>query len=485
MTRGTPRQVRCLCLSVKYAKSVIELDTAQLILDTDKRHRIEYSLELLLQCIINRLDEILSILARDNMLRKRGKKRVYTLPRINPRAANLNSTDDTQKLGREIQDDVTEILNYAFNPIPEGEEDRIQVCYDGSDIPDDNTRRNHGTGDRKTNQIPTGQNITARVNIGKNSDRTHHTVNFENREQHRTSTLVDVQQRLTQIAQENSSMNTESICPASPSDNPQNNRRWRHMAERHQRSNGKDNNSSAASDLGMSTDWDGCWGMQECSACRREGHNTRNCRAKQNNELWCTRCNRNDHCNNTCRLALHRSSTPRYTGNYHPHPSPRTGDDHTVPSVEPHFATRPSPMPTSQGVGNLELSQMLQTILCENNEEAKLKQQQKNLMANIPTFDGKDKKACLMWVNHMEHMAKQARMTFREAVTSKAGPTVVTAISRYPNTSDTQLKRIILESFSNVGTRTEASHYLKMMRLDNNDTLAAHNAEYEAVHTVA
>ena len=89
-------------------------------------------------------------------------------------------------------------------------------------------------------------------------------------------------------------------------------------------------------------------------------------------------------------------------------------------------------MPTSQGAGNLELSQMLQTILRENNEEAKLKQQQKNLMSNIPTFDGKDKKACLMWANHVEHTAKQARITFREAVTSKAGPTVVTAISRYP-----------------------------------------------------
>ena len=33
--------------------------------------------------------------------------------------------------------------------------------------------------------------------------------------------------------------------------------------------------------------------------------------------------------------------------------------------------------------------------------------------------------------------------------------------------------------------RTEASHYLKMMRVDSNDTLAAHNAEYKAVHTVA
>ena len=188
-----------------------------------------------------------------------------------------------------------EILNYAFNPIPEGEEDRFQVCYDGSDIADDNTRRNRGTGHSKTNQIPTGQNTTARVNIGQNSDITHHTVNFNNREQHRTSTLMDVQQRLTQIAQENSSVNMENVCPARRSDNPPNNRRWRKMAERHQRANSQDNNSSAASDSGMSTEWDRCWGVQECSACSREGHNTRNCRAKQNNELWCTRCNRNNH----------------------------------------------------------------------------------------------------------------------------------------------------------------------------------------------
>ena len=201
------------------------------------------------------------------MLRKRGKKRVYTLPRINPRAANLNSMDDAQKLGREIQDNVMEILDYAFNPIPEGEEDRIQVCYDGSDIPDDNTRRNCGTGDRKRNQAPTGQNNTVRVNIGQNSNTTHHTMNFDNREQHRTSALEDVQQRLTQIAQVNSSMNMENICPACPSDNPQNNKRCRNMAKRHQQSNGQDNNSSAASNSGTSTDWDGkCKNAQPADA---------------------------------------------------------------------------------------------------------------------------------------------------------------------------------------------------------------------------
>ena len=181
-------------LSVKYTKSVIELDAAQLILDTDERHRTEYSLELLLQRITNRLDAIHSILARDNMLRKRGKKHVYTMPRINHRAVNLNSMDDAQRLGREIQDDVMEILDLAFNPIPEGEEDRIQVCDNGSDFPDDNTGRHRGTGNRKTNQAPTGQNNTARANIGQNSSRTHHTVNFDNREQHRTSTQENVQQ---------------------------------------------------------------------------------------------------------------------------------------------------------------------------------------------------------------------------------------------------------------------------------------------------
>ena len=56
-----------------------------------------------------------------------------------------------------------EILAYALNPIPEGEEDRIQVCYNGSDIPDDNTRRNCGTSDRKRNQAPTGQNNTEQI----------------------------------------------------------------------------------------------------------------------------------------------------------------------------------------------------------------------------------------------------------------------------------------------------------------------------------
>ena len=78
-----------------------------------------------------------------------------------------------------------------------------------------------------------------------------------------------------------------------------------------------------------------------------------------------------------------------------------------------------------------------------------------------------------MWVNHVEHTARQAKMSFREAVNAKAGPTVVTVISRYLNASDAQLKKIILESFSNVGTRIEATQYLRKLRLDSSEALSS------------
>ena len=102
---------------------------------------------------------------------------------------------------------------------------------------------------------------------------------------------------------------------------------------------------------------------------------------------------------NTCRLAPRRSSTPRYMGNYHPHPSPCTGDDHTVPPVEPHFTTRPSPMIASQGTGNLELSQMLQTILRENKRGSKTENNNKRTSwPTSPPSTERTRKACLMWV---------------------------------------------------------------------------------------
>ena len=58
-------------------------------------------------------------------------------------------------------------------------------------------------------------------------------------------------------------------------------------------------------------------------------------------------------------------------------------------------------------------------------------------------------------------------------------------MSKTPDATDAELKQHILESFSNVGSRTEAHHYLKRMTVDEDESLLAHNSEYAAVHEAA
>ena len=127
--------------------------------------------------------------------------------------------------------------------------------------------------------------------------------------------------------------------------------------------------------------------------------------------------------------------------------------------------------------------------LDENRQQTKLIEYRKDLLANVSTYDGKDKKACLMWINQCEHTARNTKMALRELIVAKAGPIVSTQVQnfliRVPEATNSQIKEHILECFSNVGTRTEAHHYLKKMTLDEDKSLLAHNAEYAAIHEAA
>ena len=183
---------------------------------------------------------------------------------------------------------------------------------------------------------------------------------------------------------------------------------------------------------------------------------------------------------------VRRSSTPRFP--HSQYPSPHTTDNFAVPPVEPNYTTRPSPTPSN--AGNLaDLTQMFVTHLNENRAQSQLSEHQKDLLAKIPVFDGKDRKACLMWINQLEHTAVQAQISLKKVIAAKAGPIVTTAVqsllSREPDANDAKVKQIILESFSNVCTKAEAFHELKELKLDNNESLLAHNAEYAAIHEAA
>ena len=132
---------------------------------------------------------------------------------------------------------------------------------------------------------------------------------------------------------------------------------------------------------------------------------------------------------------------------------------------------------------------MFVTHLNENRAQNHLSEHRKDLLANIPVFDGKDKKACLMWINQLEHTAVQAEIPLKKVIASKAGlivtSTVQSMLNREPDANDAKVKCLILESFSNIGTETEAFHELNALKLEHNESLLAHNAEYAAVHEAA
>ena len=117
-----------------------------------------------------------------------------------------------------------------------------------------------------------------------------------------------------------------------------------------------------------------------------------------------------------------------------------------------------------------DITQLFVTHLDKNRQQTKLIEYRKDLLANVSTYNGKDKKACLMWVNQCEHTTRNAKMALRELIVAKAGPIVSTQVQnfliRIPEATNAQIKQHILECFSNMGARTEAHHYLKKMTLD-------------------
>ena len=129
------------------------------------------------------------------------------------------------------------------------------------------------------------------------------------------------------------------------------------------------------------------------------------------------------------------------------------------------------------------------TFLDESRQQAKLLEYRKELLANVSIFDGKDKKQFLMWLNQCAHTAVNAKMALKEVLVTKGGPIVSTQVqtfmSRTPDATEAELKQHILESFSNVGSRTEAHHYLTRMTVDEDESLLVHNSEYAAAHKAA
>ena len=138
-----------------------------------------------MQCIMNRLDEILNMLARDNMIRKKNKKHTFPLPKLNPRSHPVSNTDEAQEFGRALHDEISGMLEIAFKPHEENDTE-IMVIHDGSDIEDDTEDRRLRNDDKRNPPEPTTATAGSidNTNTKRATENPLLTVNFNDREHH-------------------------------------------------------------------------------------------------------------------------------------------------------------------------------------------------------------------------------------------------------------------------------------------------------------
>ena len=483
-------------LCVLYGESVLRHESAHLHADRDEILRKEMHEGTFMQRISSNMDKLLAHIQRDIRFRKANKKIQYPVPRINPRLGPPSSAQEIRTMKDGLKDEGKNIMQIAFLPKPEeGVSGGPRVIMPEEDIPDTPGRRREE--ERRSNlsvNTNTAPNTNNRPTQGAQPHQTDRaadrTVNFQDREQHRTNVISKVQQNLMNISNSRNpqdQMNNANVCSDCPDHTEhQNHHPWQQNTDHNQ-----DNQSSDSSDTDSIGHWDSNWQNKKCTACRFRGHTHYNCERKRKGELYCNRCKRYTHCNATCSRQCN-SSTPRFQ--HQGHHSPWPDSNCTIPPAEPNYNnynnynSRPSPAPFSVGSA-ADITQQFVTFLDENRQQAKLLEHRKELLANVSIFDGKDKKQCLMWVNQCAHTAVNAKMSLKELLAAKGGPIVSTQLqtflSRVPDATDVEIKQHILECFSNMGTRTEAHHYLTRMTLDEDESLMAHNSEYAAVHEAA
>ena len=171
-------------LGMKYNKCLLEMNSAQLLFNTDHNQKKEYTVEALMQYIMNRLDEILNMLARDNMMRKKNKKCTFPLPKLNPRSHPVSNMDEAQEFRRALHDEISGILEIAFKPQEEVDME-IALIYDGSDIPDDTEGRRPRNNDKRNPPLePTTAGSTNTTNTMRATEKSQFTINFDDRQHH-------------------------------------------------------------------------------------------------------------------------------------------------------------------------------------------------------------------------------------------------------------------------------------------------------------
>ena len=249
-------------LCVMYAESAVRHESAQLHGDREEILRKEMHEETLMQRLSSNMDKLLAYMQRDIRFRKVNRKIQYPTPKINPRIAPPVSTQEIRKMKDGLKDECRNIMQFAFLPEPEeGASGGPRITIPGEDIPVAPGRRREE--ERRSD-------LSVNTNNGPtqpcHTDRADRTVNFQNREQHRTNIISEVQQNLMNISNANSQNTQEQASNANVrsahSDHSEHQNPWPRNAD-----HSRDNQSSDSSDTDSIGHWDSNWQNKKCTAC--------------------------------------------------------------------------------------------------------------------------------------------------------------------------------------------------------------------------
>ena len=149
-----------------------------------------------MQRISTNMDKLLGHMQRDIKFRKANKKVQYPVPRINPRIAPPGSTQEIHTMKDGLKDEGKNIMQITF--LPEPEEGGPRMIMPGEDVPDAPGRRRED--ERRSNLSVNTNNGLTQGTQPRHTDRADRTVNFQDREQHRTNIISKVQQNLMNIS---------------------------------------------------------------------------------------------------------------------------------------------------------------------------------------------------------------------------------------------------------------------------------------------
>ena len=208
-----------------YAESAVRHESAELHGEREEILRKETHEETLMQRLSSNMDKLLAHMQRDIRFRKANRKIQYPTPKINPRITPPVSAQEIHKMKDGLKDECRNIMQITFLPEPEeGASGGPRITIPGEDIRDAPGR--HREEERKSN-LSVNTNTAPTTNSGLtqgaqpcHTDRTaDRTVYFQEREQHRTNVISEVQQSLMNISNSQntqdqaSNANVRSACP--------------------------------------------------------------------------------------------------------------------------------------------------------------------------------------------------------------------------------------------------------------------------------